>query len=144
MVRGGLLLPKIVYMFIYSMQHLYYSLIMLFTGLGLISFVDIVGPIISRKLNFNYGYFTILSFIAYVAIAYLIAKETNRALLTWVVSILIGFYDGTVGWLIAQKLKAKYKYSKNAAEKITIAHTVLAATLFSTLCGFIGYYLGTR
>ena len=136
MVRGGLLLPKIVYMFIYSMQHLYYSLIMLFTGLGLISFVDIVGPIISRKLNFNYGYFTILSFIAYVTIAYLIAKETNRALLTWVVLILIGFYDGIVGWLIAQKLKAKYKYSKDVAEKITIAHTVLPATLFSILCGF--------
>lgn len=58
--------------------------------------------------------------------------------------MLIGFYDGTIGWIIAQKLKANYKYNKEIAEKITIAHTVFAANLFSILCGFVGYYLGTR
>ena len=126
------------------MQHLYYSLVMLLIGLGLVSFIDISGSVISRKLNFNYGYFSVLSFIAYVMIAYLIAKETNSAFLTLVVSMLIGFYDGTVGWIIAQKLKANYKYSKVIAEKITIAHSILVANLFSILCGFTGYFLGTR
>lgn len=47
------------------MQHLSYSFIMLLTGLGLVSFVDVVGSITSRKLNFNYSYFTVLWFIAF-------------------------------------------------------------------------------
>lgn len=115
---------------------------MLLIGLGLVSFVDIVGSIISRKLNFNYAYFTVLSFIAYVTIAYLVAEETNKALLTLVVTMLVGLYDGTVGWIIAQKLKANY--NKEIAEKFTIAHRVFTANLFSILCGFVGYYLGTR
>lgn len=131
-------------MFILPMQHLYYSLVMLLIGLGLVSLIDIIGSIISRKFNLNYSYFAVLSFIAYVTIAYLVAEETNKALLTLAVSMLIGFYDGTIGWLIAKKLKANYKYSKEIAEKITMAHTVLAANLFSILCGFVGYYLGTR
>lgn len=61
------------------MQHLSYLFIMLLTGLGLVSFVDVVGSITSRKLNFNYSYFTVLSFIAYITITYLIAEKTNSA-----------------------------------------------------------------
>lgn len=126
------------------MQHLSYLLSMLLTGLVAVTFIDTIGSIVSRWLNFTYGYFSILSFIVYVTIAYLIAEKTNRALSTVIVTMLIGFYDGTVGWIIAHKLKASFKYSKEIAEKITMAHSVFVANLFSILCGIIGYFLGTR
>ena len=126
------------------MQHLSYLLMMVLIGIAAVTFVDTVGSIVSRRLKFKYGYFSILSFIVYVTIAYLVAEKTNRALSTLLVTMMIGFYDGTVGWMIAEKLKANYEITKEMAEKITMAHAVFVANLFSILCGTIGYFLGTR
>ncbi len=126
------------------MQQIPYLFTMLLIGVVAVTCVDTIGSIVSRRLKFKYGYFSILSFIVYVTIAYLIAEKTNRALSTLIVTMLIGFYDGTIGWMISQKLKANYEYRKEIAEKITMAHTVFVANLYSILCGIIGYFLGTR
>ena len=90
------------------MNHLYYSFIILLAGVGFVTVVDAVGSIISRLLNFNYGYFTVLSFIVYITTAYLVTVKTNSALLTAIVVMLVGLYDAIVGWTISQKLKANY------------------------------------
>ncbi|MGZ8554327.1 MAG: hypothetical protein ACXWV8_13020 [Chitinophagaceae bacterium] len=79
------------------MNHLYYSFIILFAGVGFVTVVDAVGSIISRQLNFNYGYFTVLSFIVYITTAYLVTVKTNSALLTAIVVMLVGLYDAIVG-----------------------------------------------
>ena len=128
----------------FSMQHLYYSFTILLIGAGLVTFVDVLGSIVSRRLNFRYGYFTLLSFIAYTTTGYLVAEETNSALLTLIVVMLIGFYDAIAGWTISQKLRANFGYSKEFMEKITIAHRIFASNLFSIICGFLGYYLAGR
>ena len=94
------------------MEHIYYSFIVLLIGLGLVTVIDVVGSVVSRLLNFSYGYFTVLSFIAYIGTGYLIAAKTNGALLTMIVVMLVGLYDATIGWIISQKLKANYGYSK--------------------------------
>jgi hypothetical protein len=92
------------------MSHSYYSLVLLFIGFGLVSIVDVVGSIVSRRLNFNYGYFFVVSLAAYTTIGFLVAAKTNSAFLTMIVVMLIGLYDAIVGWEISQKLKAHYGY----------------------------------
>ncbi|MGZ8524516.1 MAG: hypothetical protein ACXWV1_08800 [Chitinophagaceae bacterium] len=126
------------------MNHLYYSFIILLAGVGFVTVVDAVGSIISRLLNFNYGYFTVLSFIVYITTAYLVTVKTNSALLTAIVVMHVGLYDAIVGWTISQKLKANYGDSKELAEKLTVAHRIFAGNLFSIRCGILGYYLARR
>lgn len=82
------------------MQHLFYSFILLLIGLGLVTIVDVIGSIVSRRLNFKYGYFGVLSLIAYTSIGFLIAAKTNSAFVTMIVVMLMGYYDAIVGWEI--------------------------------------------
>ena len=67
-------------------------------GLGIVTLIDVVGSIVSRQLNFKYGYFTVLSFIAYTTTAFLVTVKTNSALLAAIVVVLVGLYDAIVGW----------------------------------------------
>jgi hypothetical protein len=124
------------------MHQLLYSFLVLLLGIGLVTIIDVSGSIISRRLNFNYGYFTILSFVAYVSVSYLVVSGTHKALLTMIVVMLVGLYDATVGFAIAQKLKANYDVSKEAMEKMTLTNRVSAVNIFAILCGIVGYYLG--
>ncbi len=126
------------------MQHLSFVLIVILLGVGLTTVVDVIGSLISRLLNINYGYFALLSFVVYVTIAYLVAKETNRALLTMTIVWMIAFYDATVGWMISQRLKANYKVSQEVLDKMTLNFRLAAAILFAILCGLVGYFLGMR
>lgn len=112
-------------------------------GIGLVTIIDVGGSILSRKLNFNYGYFTILSFTVYTSIAYLVMRKTNLAFPTLLCVYLIALYDGYFGWKISRKLNANY--GKNAAEiieKIKPAYAILASTLFAIVCGVTGVFLG--
>jgi len=126
------------------MQHLFYSFILLLIGFGLVTIVDVVGSIVSRRLNFKYGYFGVLSLVAYTTIAFLIAAKTNSALLTMIVVMLIGLYDAIAGWEISQKLKAYHGYSKELLEKITIAHRIFVGNLYAIVSGCLGYFLASR
>lgn len=111
-------------------------------GIGLVTIIDISGSIISRRLNFNYGYFTILSFVVYTYIPYLVMKEINLAFSTFLCSLLIGYYDGYFGWKISQQFKANYGPHKEEIKRLTTAHTILAAILFAIVCGGIGIFMG--
>lgn len=125
------------------MQHLNTSLIFILTGIGLVTIIDAAGSIMSRKLNFSYGYFSVLSFLAYTFIGYLMSEKTNSMLTTMIVVMLIGFYDGTVGWKICQKLQANYGKNGELVSKITIAHAIFAGVMFSIVCGGIGIFLAS-
>ena len=125
------------------MEHLGISLIFILAGIAIVTIVDAIGSILSRKMNFNYGYFTIVSIVAYTYIAYLVSVEINSWLMTMFIVLIIGFYDGTVGWIISQKLGANYGKAKEFAEKMTFAHTILAGLIFSILCGLLGIYLAS-
>ena len=126
------------------MSHFYYLFILFLIGLGLVTIVDVIGSIISRRLNFKYGYFGVLSLVAYTTIGFLVAANTGSALLTMTVVMLMGLYDAIVGWEISQKLKANHGYSKELMEKITIAHRILAGNLYAIVSGFLGYFLASR
>jgi len=126
------------------MSHLYTSLIFILAGFVVVSVLDVIGSILSRRLNFSYGYFTILSVVVYTYIAFSMSEKTNSWLATMIVTLLIGFYDGTVGWIISQTLKANYGKAKEFAQKMTFSHTITAAIIFSMVCGWLGIYLASH
>jgi hypothetical protein len=118
-------------------------LIYTLAGIAAVTIFDCIGSILSRRLNFSYGYFTILSLIVYTYIAYLMSEKTNSWLATMLVVVLIGFYDGTVGWIISNTLRANYGKAKEKAKKMTFAHTIPVAILFAMVCGWIGFNLAS-
>lgn len=120
------------------------SLIFILTGIVAVTILDCIGSILSRRLNFSYGYFTILSIIVYTYIACLMSEKANSWLATMLVVVLIGFYDGTIGWIISNTLKANYGKAKEIAEKMTFAHTIPVAIIFAIVCGWIGFNLADR
>lgn len=126
------------------MEHLGTSLIFILAGIIIVTILDVIGSILSRRLNFSYGYFTILSVIVYTYIAYLMSEEENSWLATMLVVLIIGFYDGTGGWIISQTLRANYGKAKEFAEKMTLKHTIPVAMIFAMVCGWIGIYLASR
>ncbi|HEX7904270.1 MAG TPA: hypothetical protein VF487_10350 [Chitinophagaceae bacterium] len=65
-------------------------------------------------------------------------------LTTMIIVMLIGFYDGTVGWKISQKLQANYgQKSKELVSKVTIAHSIFTGVMFSIIYGWIGIFLAS-
>ena len=106
--------------------------------------MDVIGSIISRRLKFKYGYFALLSLVAYTTTGILVATNTGSAFLTMIVVMLMGLYDAIVGWEISQKLKANHGYSKELMEKITVAHRIFAANLYAIVSGILGYFLASR
>jgi len=125
------------------MRYFYDSIVLLLFGLGLVTIVDVIGSIVSRRLKFKYGYFAILSIVVYTTIGFLMAEKTNSALLTMIVAMLMGLYDAIVGWEISQKLKANYGYSKELLDKVTIAHRIFVSNLYAIISGFLGYYFAS-
>jgi hypothetical protein len=125
------------------MQYLLDLLVLLLLGIGLVTIVDVIGSIVSRLLRFQYGYFAILSLVAYTTVAYLVVEKTNRLLPATLVVMAMGFYDAIVGWEIARKLKANHGYSKEMLEKLTIAHRVFVVNLYAIVSVFLGYYLAS-
>ena len=119
-------------------------IVCLLTGIGLVTIIDTVGSIVSRKLNFSYGYFTLLSIFAYTYSAYLIAEKTSYWTITMFSVILIGIYDATVGWEISQKLRANYGQYKEYAVKLTVSQRVSAGIFLSIICGALGIYLADK
>ncbi len=126
------------------MEHIDTSLILILAGIAVVTILDITGSILSRRLNFSYGHFTILSVTVYTYIAYFMTEKTNSWLATMIVVLVIGFYEGTVGWIISQTLRANYGRAKEIAEKMTFAHTIPVAMIFAMVCGWIGIYLAGR
>ncbi len=126
------------------MANLNTSLIFILAGIAAVTILDSIGLILSRRLNFSYGYFSILSVIVYTYIAYLMSEKANSWLATLLVVVLIGFYDGTIGWVISNTLRANYGKAKEMAEKMTFAHTIPVAIIFAIVCGWIGFNLADR
>ena len=115
------------------------ALIYLVAGLLIVSLIDTAGSIASRKLNFKYGYLTILSGAVYIYIGYLASKEYSitTALL---INGLIGLYDGTIGLKFSIILKAKEGLSSekvNEVGKAKIAFMMINIAFVFALAGFL-------
>ena len=109
-------------------------------GIVLIILIDSIGSVTSRILDFNYGYFSILSVLNYGLIGYLTSKYYNlsKALLAGAV---LGLFDATIGWQLAIFLKANGEgLEQEVGSSLWIA-SVLFAIGFAVFVAMIGGWI---
>jgi len=114
--------------------------LILCTAIVFCTLVDTLGSILSRKLNFNYEYLSILSFLCYFASGYFLSYvTTSKAVL--LCCGLIGLFDSTVCFIISQKLKANVKII--GYDKIKLNFNLLVTSIsLAVLTGFFGSLFG--
>jgi hypothetical protein len=107
-------------------------------GAFCILFIDVVGAIASRKLKFEFGYLSFISFTIYVLLGYFvtIAGNLNLALLA---ALFVGFIDATVGWKLSKLCKAHTALNKEELSKMTAAMNLKVMLFIAPVFAFIGY-----
>lgn len=120
------------------MEYLNNPFVSVIIGIVLVTINDVVGSITSRKFNFSYGYFAIASFFIYTFIGYLVMDQTNYMTITMLSVMLVGVYDGIVGWEISRKLNANYRQPEELIAKMTLKKRISGVILISIVCGWIG------
>lgn len=125
------------------MPELNLILIVIVTGIMAVSIIDVVGSIASRRLNFDYGWFAILSIIVYTYIGYYLAKKTSFEI-TLITALIVGIYDGIVGHKISQKLKANVRMTDDEKEVFTPALRLTTILVLVFICTYVSYSIGNK
>ncbi len=112
----------------------------LILGLVLITLIDTVGAIASRKFNFKYAYLSIFSFAVYVGLGYLLSKQYDP-LFVFLIAGLLGLYDGTIGLRLSIILKANNGLGTNKSMELLNAKTAISMVFTAILFAFIGIQL---
>jgi hypothetical protein len=102
--------------------------------------IDISGSLLSRKLKFNYAWFSILSFINYVFIGYLQAYLgfANTGIYS---AAFVALLDATFGLYLCKKLKAFVgNIDLEHNESIQLITTIITV-LFGAFLGWVGSLL---
>jgi hypothetical protein len=97
-----------------------------------------LGAVASRVFNFNFAYLSILSFTVYILIGYFVGGNANlsTAILS---SLIVGFYDATVGWKISLKLKANMGINEELLDNITVSKALTIMLFVAPFFAFIGH-----
>jgi hypothetical protein len=105
-----------------------------------VTIIASAGAAISRWFNFKYVHLSFLSFTVYILIGYYISPISglSAAILS---SLVIGFYDATVGWKLSVLCKAKFDLSKEDLKKMTPSTTLAVMLFMAPLFAFIGHLL---
>lgn len=122
------------------MSHYAYLLPIILLALFAVTFIDTVGAWASRKFDFNYMRLSVASFIVYILIGYLIARQ-DGLLMAVIVNLLVGFYDATVGLKLALILRANYRLKEEEKQYLTTHFSVISMMLISPIMAFIGYLI---
>ncbi|RAJ77587.1 hypothetical protein CLV59_107354 [Chitinophaga dinghuensis] len=109
----------------------------LLAGLLSVTIIDTVGSILSRKLQFKYSYLSILSFVVYFFMGYLVIQRFNVEIVI-AISALLGIYDGTVGLWLSIKLNANTGYDKEKVARLAGFNTAFIAMVISLILGVTG------
>lgn len=116
------------------------SLSLLGFGLLLITLIDVLGSISSRRMNYNYAYLSPLSFLAYGFIGYQGYHITTLAW-TLVITFLTGIYDGTIGWKLAILLNANLGDRPEQTKNLSISSRILVMIVISGFFGVTGFLI---
>jgi hypothetical protein len=120
------------------------ALPLLLTGLLAIILIDTVGSLASRYMNFNYGYFTPVSFALYIAIPFFIAKRADKRT-TIISGGLLGLFDSTVGWALSTSLHANVGAKTEHVYSIAaLIMVVIFMSLITAMFGLLGWWLSTK
>lgn len=111
-----------------------------FSGLVAVTLIDTAGAVASRKLNFDYSYFCVLSFAVYIALAYFVSKQfgLKAALIS---NAIVGLYEGTVGFWLSIKLRANNGLSEEDANTFPGRGAAVVMMVLSLVLGLAGYGL---
>ena len=112
----------------------------LLAGILLITLLNTTGAVASRKLKFNYGLLSPLSFAIYTFIGFLISRDKpmDVALLC---NVLIGLFEATAGWYLLMKLKANTGGTEEQLVVMTEGQRTLLMTVIAGVFGMIGYMI---
>lgn len=120
----------------------YHILIVMFWGFIAINFIDTVGAVASRRLNFNYGYLSIFSFATYMGVVYFLTPAYSLPTALFA-NIILGVYDATIGFWLSIILGANTGYSEEKMKAMLGKQTITIMLAVSLLFGMIGYGLST-
>ncbi len=112
-------------------------------GILAVTFLDSLGAIASRQLNFNYSLLSIVSFIVYVSFAFFLARQTDKKT-TIILTGLLGLFDATIGWKISELLGANTGENEIEITTTILITTVILMTVFSCLLGLLGWWLSKK
>lgn len=115
----------------------------LLIGVVAVTLLDSLGAIASRQMAFNYSYLSVISFIIYVAIAFFIARRTDKK--TAIIYVgLLGLYDATIGWKLSMLLQENTGNMTVEITSTVLITTAIFMTLFAALLGLLGWWLSTK
>ena len=110
----------------------------LISGLLAVTAIDTLGAYTSRRMNFNYGYLAIFSFVVYGFIGYTVSKHFSLNL-AFVTNLLIAFYDATIGWKLSRWCGANTGMTDEELANFKVSTTLSVMLFVSLLFTFIGY-----
>src|SRR3954469_4269049 len=115
-------------------------LLYILAGILLITLLNTTGAVASRKLKFNYGLLSPISFAIYTFIGFLISRDKpmDVALLC---NILMGLFEATAGWYLLMKLKANTGGSEEQLVVMTEGQRTVLTTIIAGVFGIIGYMI---
>ena len=122
------------------MSSVYLTLPYIFGGIIVVTIIDTLGSIASRRLNFNYGYLAPISLMLYLFIGNQVSGLAGLKM-ALIASMIVGFYDATMGWKFAKLLKANTGISEEDEKKITVSMNLTAMLFISLAFAFIGHVL---
>lgn len=115
------------------------SLIVILIGFAIVAIFDILGSILSRVLGFEYVWLTFGSFIIYGMLSLYLQRYDGFSV-ALLGSFLIGLFDGSVGLLIADKLKANIREEDKAVIKVT-PKLIFSMGVYAAVTGMIAILL---
>ncbi|WP_421942877.1 hypothetical protein [Pedobacter sp.] len=111
-------------------------LISLIIGLASITFIDSVGAMLSRKMQFKYTYLSIISFMVYIAIGYVVSIN-HPLIFAMVINAFLGFYDATIGMKLSLIFKANILEPKIDMQVWKVTLSMVVTAIFLALIGHL-------
>jgi len=105
-----------------------------------VTLIDSVGAIASRKLQFNYGYLTPVSIGVYTLLGYLTAGVAGSTVVI-LYSLLVGFYDATVGLYLSRRCNANLGEMKEYGDNLTHRDTLGLMLVVAPGFALFGYLI---
>lgn len=105
-----------------------------------ITILDTLGAVASRIFKFNYTSLAILSCTVYGLIGYLISPVSGLSM-ALLASLIVAFYDGTIGWTLSKKCKPNFGVSEELIQKISATSNLTVMLFIAPLFTFIGHLI---
>ena len=122
------------------MIQIIHALPYIFAALAAITILDALGAVASRVLNFKFTSLTVLSFAIYTLIGYFISPKCGLSI-ALLSSLIVGFYDGIVGWNLCKICKANFGVSDEIIQKISHTSNLTVMLFVAPFFAFMGHLI---